>query len=196
MTRPSPGRDLTYRRVNSVRTSEATSEMQMLEEILEGVARDYPSELIDDQLRDVPRIAFNIRLAVNGADPKALSICDIGGGVGLFSTGCAALGMKALLVDDFADPINRRVGDSVFVVHKKYGVRILSRNVITDGLADISERFDVVTTFDSMEHWHHSPKRLFRQIGDRLLKPERTLCPRRAQLRQPTQALERASRRW
>jgi SAM-dependent methyltransferase len=79
--------------------------------------------------------------------------------------------MKALLVDDFADPINRRMGDSVFVVHQKYGVRILSRNVITDGLADISERFDVVTTFDSMEHWHHSPKRLFRQVGKQLLKP-------------------------
>jgi SAM-dependent methyltransferase len=145
--------------------------MQMVEGILEGVARSYPSKLIDDQLGDIPRIAFNIRLALNGADPRAISICDIGGGVGLFSTGCAALGMNALLIDDFADPINRRVGDSVFVVHKKYGVRILSRNVITDGLADISERFDVVTTFDSMEHWHHSPKRLFRQVGDQLLKP-------------------------
>ena len=84
---------------------------------------------------------------------------------------CAALGMNALLVDDFADPVNRRVGDSVFAVHKKYGVRVLSRNVITDGLADISERFDVVTSFDSMEHWHHSPKRLLRQVGDQLLKP-------------------------
>jgi SAM-dependent methyltransferase len=28
-----------------------------------------------------------------------------------------------------------------------------------------------VTTFDSMEHWHHSPKRLFRQVGKQLLKP-------------------------
>ena len=145
--------------------------MQLVEEILEGIARSYQSKFIDDQLRDIPRIAFNIRLALNGADPKAMSICDIGGGVGLFSIGCAALGMSALLVDDFADPINRRVGDTVLVVHKKYNVRILSRNVITDGLADISERFDVVTSFDSMEHWHHSPKRLFRQVGDQLLKP-------------------------
>jgi SAM-dependent methyltransferase len=145
--------------------------MQMVEGILERVARSYPSEFIDDQLRDIPRIAFNISLAINGADPTAMSICDIGGGVGLFSTGCAALGMNVLLVDDFADPINRCVGDSVFVVHQKYGVRILSRNVITDGLADVSERFDVVTTFDSMEHWHNSPKRLFRQVGNQLLKP-------------------------
>jgi len=143
----------------------------MIEGILEDVARIYPSKLIDDQLGDIPRIAFNIRLALNGADPRAISVCDIGGGVGLFSVGCAALGMNALLVDDFADPISRRVGDSVFVVHKKYGVRVLSRNVITDGLADISERFDVVTTFESME-----------------------LCPQRSQLRQPAQALQRAFR--
>jgi SAM-dependent methyltransferase len=147
------------------------SALRTVEGILEGVARCYPSNFIDDQLRDIPRIAFNIRLALNGGDPRATSICDIGGGIGLFSTGCAALGMKALLVDDFADPITRSVGDSVFVVHQKYGVRILSRNVITDGLADISERFDVVTTFDSMEHWHNSPKRLFRQVVDHLLKP-------------------------
>jgi SAM-dependent methyltransferase len=76
-----------------------------------------------------------------------------------------------LLVDDFLDSVNRRVGDSVFVVHKKYGVRVLSRNLISDGLADISERFDVVTNFDSMEHWHHSPKKLFGQVGKQLLKP-------------------------
>jgi hypothetical protein len=101
--------------------------MKMVEKILEGVAREYPSGFIDDQLRDIPRIAFNIRLALNGADASTMSICDIGGGVGLFSTGCAALGMKALLIDDFADPINRRMGDSVFVVHQKYGVRILSQ---------------------------------------------------------------------
>jgi SAM-dependent methyltransferase len=146
--------------------------MHMVEEFLEDVARSYPSkELIDDQLGDIPRIAFNIRLALNGTDPAATSICDIGGGVGLFSVGCAALGMNVLLVDDFADPVNRRLGESVFVVHKKYGVRVLSRNVITDGLTDIPERFDVVTTFDSMEHWHHSPKNLFRQVAGQLLRP-------------------------
>jgi SAM-dependent methyltransferase len=145
--------------------------MRMVEGVLESVARSYPSNLIEDQLQDIPRIAFNVRLALNGTDPRTVSICDIGGGVGLFSVGCAALGMNALLVDDFADPVNRRLGDSVFVVHKKYGVRVFSRNVITDGLADISERFDVVTTFDSMEHWHHSPKKLFHHVGDQLLKP-------------------------
>src|SRR5262245_2979800 len=112
----------------------------MLERTLEDVARCYPPKLIDEQLRDIPRIAFNIKLAINGAEPKGTSICDIGGGIGLFSVGCAALGMNVLLIDDFADPVNRQVGDAAFVVHNKYNVRVLSRNVISDGLEDVKEQ--------------------------------------------------------
>jgi SAM-dependent methyltransferase len=142
-----------------------------VENVLEQVARSYPSDMQPNQLRDIPRIAFNIRLALNGQDPDGLSICDIGGGVGLFSPGCAALGMRVLLIDDFADPTNKKVGDSPFIVHKKYDVRIESRDVISKGVADIGDRFDIVTTFDSMEHWHHSPKALFAQVRQSLLKP-------------------------
>lgn len=135
---------------------------------LEEVARSYPAGMVDGQLRDIPRIAFNIRLATNGA--TKMSICDIGGGLGLFSTGCAALGMDTLLIDDFDDPVNRRLKDSPFVVHKKYGVKVISRDVIAQGVADIPGSFDIVTSFDSMEHWHHSPKKLFAQIRGGLLK--------------------------
>lgn len=142
-----------------------------IESILNEVARAYPAHMVKDQVSDVQRIAFNIELALNGADPKSRSICDIGGGVGLFSTGCAAIGMNVLLVDDFDDPVNHRLGAEQLVTQKKYGVRILSRDVIKSGIADLGERFDIVTTFDSMEHWHHSPKRLFSQIRESLLKP-------------------------
>lgn len=142
-----------------------------IERTLLEVARTYPARMVADQLRDIPRIAFNIRLALNGNDPKRLTLCDIGGGVGLFSTGCAALGIKTMLIDDFADPVNQKVGVEPFVVHKKYGVRVVSRDVIQRGVADIGERFDVVTSFDSMEHWHASPKALLREIREQLLTP-------------------------
>jgi 2-polyprenyl-3-methyl-5-hydroxy-6-metoxy-1,4-benzoquinol methylase len=141
-----------------------------IESVLEEIARSYPSNMQGGQLQDIPRIASHIRLALNGRDPSGLAICDIGGGVGLFSPGCAALGMKVLLIDDFADPINKQVGDSPFVVHKKYGVRIEMRDPIAKGVADIGDLFDIVTTFDSMEHWHNSPKALFGQVRRSLLK--------------------------
>jgi SAM-dependent methyltransferase len=142
-----------------------------IESKLYAIAHSYPSEMVADQVRDIPRIAFNIRLALGGRDPSGISVCDIGGGVGLFSPGCSTLGMYATLIDDFADPVNRRVGDSPLAVHTQYHVRVISRDVISDGLADIGERFDTVTSFDSMEHWHHSPKALFHQVRDSLLKP-------------------------
>lgn len=121
-------------------------------------------------MQDVQRISHHIRLALNGTDPKGTALCDIGGGVGAFSPSCAALGMNVLLVDDFADPVNTALGDDVLAVHRKFGVRVLSRDVVAVGLADIAEKFDFITSFDSMEHWHNSPKSLLHQIQKSLLK--------------------------
>jgi 2-polyprenyl-3-methyl-5-hydroxy-6-metoxy-1,4-benzoquinol methylase len=138
-----------------------------IEKVLRDVASLYPSGIGYEPEPDIRREAFNIDLALNGREPPGCSICDIGGGMGLFSTGCAALGMRTLLIDEFPD----YDGEIEFVVHKKLGVRIETRDVVREGLADIDEQFDVVTTFDSMEHWHHSPKALFRDIRYSLLKP-------------------------
>lgn len=55
--------------------------------------------------------------------------------------------------------------------HAKHGVQALNRDFIKDGIWDVTRQFDVVTTFDSMEHWHHSPKALFRYVRESLLKP-------------------------
>jgi 2-polyprenyl-3-methyl-5-hydroxy-6-metoxy-1,4-benzoquinol methylase len=137
---------------------------------LHDVACSYPRAMIAAQQRDAARIAFNISLALNGRDPKGLSVCDIGGGVGLFSTGCAALGMNVTLVDDFNDPVNHRLGQEQLAVHRQLGVRIESRDALKDGVADLGS-FDIITSFDSMEHWHNSPKALFKQIATSLLKP-------------------------
>jgi SAM-dependent methyltransferase len=45
---------------------------------------------------------------------------------------------------------------------------VISRDVVEEGIRDISGNFDIITTFDSMEHWHHSPKRLFREVIEKL----------------------------
>lgn len=131
---------------------------------LEGLARAYPPEMVAEQLTDSARVAFNIWLALDGRSPETVSICDIGGGIGLFSIGCKALGCRrVVLIDDFRDEINTSKGDGILALHKRHGVEVHSRDVIADGLG-VEGPFDIVTTFDSMEHWHHSPKRLFRQV--------------------------------
>lgn len=124
--------------------------------------------MTEGQRRDIPRIAFNIALVLEAARPRTaadLSICDIGGGIGLFSVGCAALGFKrVVLIDDFRDAINLEAGNAIFDLHKRHAVEVQSRDVIGDGVGDLCAGADVVTSFDSMEHWHHSPKRLLAQV--------------------------------
>ncbi len=141
---------------------------------LRKVAAQYPMDLVAGQVADIPRIVFNIGLSLGTAKPKApseIEICDLGGGVGLFSVGCAALGLRRIvLIDDFNDTVNRRGGNSILELHRGYGVEILSRDVVASGIRDIEGEFDVITTFDSMEHWHHSPKKLFQDVA-RKLKP-------------------------
>lgn len=140
-----------------------------LPSLLRGIADEYPTDLRAGQHDDVRRIAFNIQLSV-GDRPKGSSVADIGGGLGLFSVGCAAFGMRSVLVDDFRDPGNIEIAQKVLAVHRRHGVEVQERDVIADGLDLAPASFDVITTFDSIEHWHHSPKALLHGLV-RALKP-------------------------
>jgi len=73
-----------------------------------------------------------------------------------------------VLIDDFNDPVNIKTGESILDIHRSYGVEVFSRDVIVSGISDISGSFDAITTFDSMEHWHNSPKSLFAQVVEKL----------------------------
>lgn len=144
----------------------------ILRNVLNDVANQYPKEMVVAQLNDIPRILFNIGLSLDAAKHKPhseLEICDLGGGLGLFSVGCAAYGMKrTVLADDFNDTVNHRVGDSILDLHKRLGVEVFSRDVVEKGISDIAGVFDIITTFDSMEHWHHSPRKLFNEVVEKL----------------------------
>lgn len=125
--------------------------------LLHAIADEYPAELRAGQHADVPRIAFHLRLVLDGLDEGA-AVCDVGGGVGLFSAGAAALGFRAILVDDFDDAVNRRHGEALLAPHRRRGVEVIRRDVIADGLDLPEASLDAVCTFDSLEHWHHSPR--------------------------------------
>lgn len=140
-----------------------------LPSLLRGIAAEYPPGLQAVQREDVRRIAYNIALSV-GDRPKGSAIADIGGGLGLFSLGCAAWGMRSVLVDDFRDPGNLKIAADVLALHRRYGVEVRERDVIADGADLAPASFDVITSFDSIEHWHHSPKALLHALV-KALKP-------------------------
>ena len=137
---------------------------------MESLAAQYPGEEAGKQRRDVPRIVFNLSLALDGL-PQGSRIADIGGGLGLFSVGAAALGMRVTLVDDFQDPGNIPIADAILNIHRRLGVEIDRRDVIHNGLTFEPASFDVITSFDSIEHWHASPKGVLHQMVASL-KPE------------------------
>src|SRR5437868_2738219 len=110
-------------------------------QILTEIAMEYPSAMIEDQSQDVDRITYHIGLVQRYGKPGG-RICDIGGGIGLFSPGCAALGYETTLVDDFKDEINLRSGRDVFAPHARRGVKIISRDVIAEPVDFPENRFD------------------------------------------------------
>lgn len=133
------------------------------------LAGEYPESLISAQRRDVVRIAFHLKLLLDRVPEKA-RVADIGGGVGLFSVGAKAFGCDSVLVDDFRDSVNLEHGEAALEPHRKHSVEVVSRDVVADGVEFEPASFDAITSFDSLEHWHHSPKKLLHQLVD-ALKP-------------------------
>ncbi len=135
-------------------------------EAVQTLARRYPASLRAEQLADAERIASHVeRILRPGA-----TLADLGGGVGLFAPSCAALGMQTWLVDDFGDPVSRSVNLDDIGVHRALGVRVVETPISRWGEAFGDESLDVVTCFDSLEHWHHSPRPVFAEAY-RALKP-------------------------
>jgi SAM-dependent methyltransferase len=143
---------------------------------LRELAKRFPPALVDAQLADLTRVSFQTGLVLDrkGAD---VALCDVGSGLGLFPAACAQAGMRVTMMDDFAPPyadaesaratpdapdaVNFQGVDEALAVHRALGVRVEKRDPLAEGFGFPPESLDVVTTFDSMEHWHRSPKRLF-----------------------------------
>src|SRR5207249_2761624 len=109
---PGPMRDASVRPATDERPADSASRGHVIDErelqrMIEPLVLRYPEELQPDQRRDVARTAFHVSLVASAFAPPA-KVCDIGGGVGLFSLACAHLGYEMTLVDDFSDPVNER----------------------------------------------------------------------------------------
>jgi SAM-dependent methyltransferase len=130
-----------------------------LEDTLRSVAQQYPEALRPGQLLDLPRAAFHIRLIHERTGNNA-ALCDLGGGIGIFAPGCAAVGMRVTLVDDFADPVNQKYADIPFTLHPRLGVTVVSRDIIESPPDFAPGSLDAVTALEVLEHVHSSPRAL------------------------------------
>jgi SAM-dependent methyltransferase len=144
-------------------TVKPRSRAEILGAALEIVAK-YPENL-RSQAMIAERVAFDIELITSRLG-TAVRVCDVGAGWGTFGLTCAAVGMEAVIVDDHGDAGFRNAADvaAMEALYGEYGVQRVVRDVIADGFGFQENSFDVVTAFDVIEHLHHSPRRLLKEM--------------------------------
>jgi 2-polyprenyl-3-methyl-5-hydroxy-6-metoxy-1,4-benzoquinol methylase len=118
--------------------------------------------------REIFRI--NLVLSALGNTKQQITVCDIGAGWGILAAGFAALGMRSIMIDDFGDEDISSSWDRRIKLYSELGIEVIQRDVISHGIDFVPNSIDVFTCFDSMEHFHNSPKPLFHQIME-ALKP-------------------------
>jgi SAM-dependent methyltransferase len=121
---------------------------------------DTPDHVVES---DVRRYAASLRVLVDTLGTSG-TVVDIGGGWGAFACACAAIGFHAITVDDCGDPGNADSSDARHAMPRDYGVEMVERDVARDGIDFEPASIDAFTSFDSIEHWHHSPKTAFHQM--------------------------------
>jgi SAM-dependent methyltransferase len=122
-----------------------------------------PDYLIEAEVR---RYSENVRDVVSAIGPRG-TVVDIGGGWGVFAAAIASLGFHAISIDDGGDA-GWDEQDRRARLPKDYGYEFVCRDVVTDGIDFAPNSVDAFTSFDSVEHWHCSPKRVFHQAIEAL----------------------------
>jgi SAM-dependent methyltransferase len=154
-----PGSDgeCSDRRVRALLTSDEVSDAgKKLRSLLCELALRYPPELHDYVFADLERTAFHIDFVRQrmGLD---ITLCDVGASHSLFPAACAALGVRVVAIDmyDYMTVPRREVFTNVF---DSYCVQRIKKDCVTEPIEFPESTFDVITSFDSIEHWHGSPK--------------------------------------
>ena len=102
--------------------------------------------------------------------PEGGEIVDIGGGIIPFMSILQKNGYKTTIVDDLADDTVQDDGAKEVVKQiKDAGVRLIGADAFNETIEPLSPRgFDMVTSHDSIEHWHNSPKTMLHRFWARM----------------------------
>ena len=117
--------EFTLPRPQAGRVGRLESTSEKVRRVMKRIAAGYPESMRGDQLDDVERVAFH----VEQVHRPGARLADLGGGIGLFSPACAALGMRTWLVDDFQDSVNHEHPIDELGIHAGYGVRVVASDV-------------------------------------------------------------------
>lgn len=102
--------------------------------------------------------------------PKGGKVIDMGGGIIPFMVICQKIGYDTYLLDDFDDnAYKNKSADKILESISSAGVNIISGNMFDDSVSHAYKNsYDMVTTHDSIEHWHNSPKDIFCSLWEKM----------------------------
>jgi SAM-dependent methyltransferase len=162
--------------------------MTPTERTLAAILNEYPAVLRRFLAPSLQRCAWQIDVVRRGVGSNA-TVVDVGGAVSLFAPGCAAIGMRAILIDDSFDDDDREIGaakrEAIARVIRPRGVMVMRRDIGVDGVGIPPESADAFTSFGVLEHLHRSPKAALHEMW-KGLRPGGLLLigtPNRANLR-------------
>ncbi|HGG64966.1 MAG TPA: methyltransferase domain-containing protein [Rhodobacteraceae bacterium] len=142
-----------------------------LDQIFADTRMQYPEEFhwIFDQ--NNTRIRWQVEMVLKNI-PAGGRLLDIGAGVVPFMLICQKLGYETIVIDDMEDATYQTESSKqILDVFKDTGVQLINGDAFEIGLDALSgEKLDLVTSHDSMEHWHNSPKKLFHELWKELNK--------------------------
>ena len=146
---------------------------KVYQESLKPIFAGHPQEpSLDDR-----NVFYLEMLARHGALQPGKHLVDLGAGLSVFGPMARKLGMEVTLIDDFGGGggvlYGQRLEDIkvLDLFRDRLGIKIVTENFLESPLPLPDASVDVITCFHSLEHWHHSPKRLFREIS-RVIRPQ------------------------
>ncbi len=147
--------------------------MKISQEVIETTKKIeslYPSEfdwLLNDNRT---RMLWQIQTVVDNVK-KGGNLVDIGGGIVPFMRVCQEMGYQTTIIDDFSDQMYQTpASETVLSDFRNAGMNILDGDAFSMDLDVIDGPIDMITSHDSMEHWHCSPKKMFHTLWEKTSK--------------------------
>lgn len=139
--------------------------MQEISRLFDHELANYPETYRPILTANRSRLIWQVSQIVENIAPGG-QLLDIGAGIVPFMLICRKLGYAVTIIDDLGDSTYQNPDrDRVMERFAKAGVRFVNGDAFTStGEAVFDRSYDLVTSHDSMEHWHNSPKWLFHRL--------------------------------
>jgi len=135
------------------------------EAAFDTVVADYPESYGWLWKNNRTRLLWQISM-VERHVPAGGRVLDLGAGIVPFMPVCRKLGYETVIVDDFEDEMYKSTDtDRVLALSDRLGVERLTGDALMNETTALGDGpLDMVTSHDSMEHWHNSPKPVFHAL--------------------------------